>query len=71
MKQRTYKYLIDGVTAANEAILRRAIAQVPTVTSYEFKLDTSILIVGAASDPQDSVELACRVVGLRFRARVR
>ncbi len=71
MKRRIYKYLIDGVTTEKLAALRKAIAQVPQITGLDFSIPASTLAVEASANPRDSVELACRVVGVQLRAEIK
>ena len=70
-KSKVYRYLVDGVTRENLATLRKAIAQVPQVTSFDFLPTASTLLVESSTNPTASVELACRVAGVNFRAEIK
>lgn len=71
LRLKTYKYLIDGITQRTMVNLARALTVVPTIIGFKFNKATHVLIVEAASDPEDSVKLASEVVGAKFRTETR
>ena len=71
MKRKIFRYLVDGVTKEKLATLRTAMAQVPQVTGFSFNAAGGTLIVEAPANPVDSVELACRVAGVSYRAEIK
>ena len=71
MKKKIFRYLVDGVTKDKLATLRKAVAQVPQVTGFSYNAMASTLIVEAPTNPVESVELACRVAGVSYRAQIK
>ena len=71
MKVKTFKFVVDGVTQENLTRLKKALAVVPTITGLSFNGATSVLSVEAASNPEDSIRLACEVAGARLRTHVK
>ncbi len=71
MKKKIFKFVIDGVNKENIGTLRKAIAQVPQITGFDYKPMASMLVVESPSNPTASIELACQVAGVRFRGQVK
>ncbi len=71
MRKKIFRYLVDGVTKEKLATLRKAMAQVPQVTGFSYNPSAGTLVVEAPSNPVDSVELACRVAGVSYRAQIK
>jgi hypothetical protein len=67
LRLRTYKFILDKVTNSNLDTLSKALTVVPVITGFHYNEDSCVLAVEAASNPEDSIRLACDVAGARLR----
>jgi len=66
----SYEYLIDGLTADKAEKLRKALLISSRITDVSAKLNSGVVIVSSAGDPESEVKMACGISGCSFRMKV-
>lgn len=66
----SHVFLIDGLNADNADKLRKALMISSRISEVSVKLNSGVIVVNSAGDPESEVKMACSVAGLGFRMKV-
>ncbi len=66
----SHVFLIDGLNADNAAKLRNALMISGKISEVAVKLNSGVVVVTSAGDPEAEVKMACGIAGLGFRMKV-
>ena len=68
---RSFYYLIDGLTPEKGQRLKKALEQIPEISSVFVRPDHGVIELEAARNPEAQVELACAIAGTTLRVEVK
>ena len=66
----SHVYLIDLLTAESADKLRKALLISGRISDVSVKLNSGVIIVASAGDPEAEVKMACSIAGCGFRMKV-
>lgn len=68
---RSFIYLIDGLNVERGQRLKSALEHVPDITGVVVRPNHGVIQVEANRDPEEQVRMACTVVGIAFRVKMK
>lgn len=68
---RSFFYLIDGLNVERGQRLKKALEQIPEIGVVVVRPDHGVLEVQANRDPEERVRMACNLVGLAIRVKMK
>jgi hypothetical protein len=71
LRTKKYRYLFDLLRDFDSTKFLRAISVVPSITNFVYSKDSQVLEVTAATDPGESIKMACEVAGARLRVQMK
>lgn len=69
-RKNTFLYLVDGITEEKAAKLRKALLISERIEDVNVKLNSGVVSIVAAKDPETELKMACTVAGCIFRMKV-
>ena len=70
IRNSSYIYLVDGLSANKAELLRKALMINDKIDNVSVKLNSGIVDVKASKDPTFEVQTACSIAGCTFRMKV-
>lgn len=68
---RSFFYLIDGLNAERGQRLKKALEQIAEIAGVVVRPSHGVIEVQANRDPEEQVKMACAVVGVAFRVKMK
>ena len=66
----SYVYLIDGLNQNTAEKLRKALLISSRISDVAVKLNSGVVVVSSAGDPESEVRMGCSIAGCEFRMKV-
>jgi hypothetical protein len=65
-----HAFLIDNLNADNAGKLRNALLISGKISEVSVKLNSGVIIITSAGNPEPEVKMACTIAGCSFRMKV-